>query len=249
MPSISNGAALTPPTTSNKRKKTAKKTKDKHQQGESQVATPPLTPEQVTANLAADFERQKYRYKVPSAGSPRGTMADGSHYYHKYHGKSVYDMFGAAHDRGEKAIAREQEKKDEERRVKKMMMMKKGGKEKGKVKKVETVVIESDEEEEDEEDEEEEDEKEDGDEMDQGEEDGEEGSGDDENEEDEEGEEQDDDEKMEGVETQSGEYTTVDPSANHNVEMDGNNFAAATTGGAIEQHGQIYVDAPAAAYA
>jgi hypothetical protein len=114
------------------------------------------TSEQVRERLEAAFIKQKYRYRLPDAGTPRGTMIDGSHYKHQ-NKKSVYELFGKAADRGAEAIKIKEEAKAESKRLLKNLKKRQGP--------VEVVIIDSDDDEDDESEGEEDDESDEDEEM------------------------------------------------------------------------------------
>ncbi|THV93464.1 hypothetical protein D6D27_04351 [Aureobasidium pullulans] len=113
------------------------------------------TSEQVRERLEAAFIKQKYRYRLPDAGTPCGTMIDGSHYKHQ--NKSVYELFGKAADRGAEAIKIKEEAKAESKRLLKNLKKRQGP--------VEVVIIDSDDDEDDESEGEEDDESDEDEEM------------------------------------------------------------------------------------
>ncbi|KAH0363912.1 hypothetical protein KCU65_g7089, partial [Aureobasidium melanogenum] len=102
------------------------------------------TPEMVKKRLEAAFAAQKYRYRLPAEGSPRGTMTDGSHYT-RQNTKNVYDLFGKQADRSAETLAAKEAKKEEIKRLRRMALKRQNNQTKTKP---EVVVIESDEEEE-----------------------------------------------------------------------------------------------------
>ncbi|KAG9691397.1 hypothetical protein KCU95_g7156, partial [Aureobasidium melanogenum] len=106
------------------------------------------TPEMVKQRLERAFSAQKYRYRLPAEGQPRGTMPDGSHYVHQTT-KNVYDLFGKQADRRAETLAAKEAKKEEIKRLRRMALKRQN-------QKPEIVVIESDDEEEEESGEEEE---------------------------------------------------------------------------------------------
>lgn len=94
----------------------------------------------VKQRLERAFSAQKYRYRLPAEGQPRGTMPDGSH-YDRQTTKNVYDLFGKTADRSAETLAAKEAKKEEIKRLSRMALKRQN-------QKPEIVVIESDDEEE-----------------------------------------------------------------------------------------------------
>lgn len=111
------------------------------------------TPEALQRKLEAAFAAQKYRYRVPAEGTPRGTMPDGPHYAHQT-AKSVYDLFGKFADRGAEMVAAKEAEKEEIKRLRRMALKRQN--QQPKIQSTDVVVIDSDDEEEGEEEEDEE---------------------------------------------------------------------------------------------
>lgn len=105
------------------------------------------TPEAQQKRLEAAFAAQKYRYRLPAEGMPRGTMPDGSHYAHQ-NAKSVYDLFGKFADRSAEIVAAKEAKKEEIKRLRRMALKRQN--QQPKIEPMDVVVIESDDEEEEE---------------------------------------------------------------------------------------------------
>lgn len=104
------------------------------------------TPEAQQKRLEAAFAAQKYRYRLPAEGMPRGTMPDGSHYAHQ-NTKSMYDLFGKSADRSAEIVAIKEAKKEEIKRLRRMALKRQNQQPKIEP---EIVVIDSDDEEEEE---------------------------------------------------------------------------------------------------
>ncbi|KAH0238261.1 hypothetical protein KCV06_g602, partial [Aureobasidium melanogenum] len=102
------------------------------------------TPEMLQQRLETAFAAQKYRYRLPVEGEPRGTMPDGSHYLHQ-NKKSVYDLFGKLADRSAEILAAKEAKKEEIKRLSRMALKRQNQQIKSKP---EVITIESDDEEE-----------------------------------------------------------------------------------------------------
>lgn len=134
---------VTPPAKSSPPGKLAKITK------KCKAESAEETSEMVKQRLERAFSAQKYRYRLPAEGQPRGTMSDGSHYIQQKT-KSVYDLFGRLADRSAETLAAKEAKKEEIKRLRRMALKRQN-------QKPEIVVVESDDEEEEEESGEEED--------------------------------------------------------------------------------------------
>ncbi|KAG9523881.1 hypothetical protein KCV07_g2154, partial [Aureobasidium melanogenum] len=102
------------------------------------------TPEMLQQRLETAFAAQKYRYRLPVEGEPRGTMPDGSHYLHQ-NKKSVYDLFGKLADRSAEILAAKEAKKEEIKRLSRMALKRQNQQIKSKP---EVITIDSDDEEE-----------------------------------------------------------------------------------------------------
>lgn len=105
------------------------------------------THEQQQKNLEKGFAAQKYRYRLPAEGSPRGTMPDGSHCTHQKE-KSVWELFGKQADRSAEIAAAKEAKKEEIKRLRRMALKRQNAQQSNNNKTMEVVVIESDDEEE-----------------------------------------------------------------------------------------------------
>ncbi|KAG9910574.1 hypothetical protein KCV05_g14312, partial [Aureobasidium melanogenum] len=137
---------VTPPAKNSPPGKLSKITK-KGKLGKETTAEAEETPETRQKRLEAAFAAQKYRYRLPAEGMPRGTTPDGSHYAHQ-NKKSVYYLFGKVADRSAETLAAKEAKKEEIKRLRRMALKRQNQQVKNKP---EVVVIDSDDEQEEEE--------------------------------------------------------------------------------------------------